>query len=121
MSVQIAPRDSFRPDDKYMHPFVKICLFLVAVTTPVAIFLGDPVKVFVISASVVGAVFSLARKDSRKSSKWPILVFAVASFAVSILAMIPEHVEDMIHEYSVDSSTTDETQNSLDAGAVQQN
>lgn len=110
MTTQIAPRKEFRPDAVYMHPFVKICLFLVAIATPITIFVGNPMRTFIIAVSIVGAVFSFARKDERKSAKWPILIFVIASFVAAILSLIPEQIEDAIRNHEMGSPVVIEEQ-----------
>ena len=110
MTVQISPRKEFRPDAVYMHPFVKICLFIVAIATPVTIVVGNPMRAFVIGASLVGIVFSFARKDERKGAKWPILIFVIASFVATILSLIPEHIVDMMRIYGVEVPAVIENQ-----------
>lgn len=110
MTVQISPRKEFRPDAVYMHPFVKICLFIVAIATPITIFVGAPMRAFIIGVSVVGTVFSFARKDERKGAKWPILIFVIASFVAAILSLIPEHIEDAIRNHEIGSPVVIEDQ-----------
>lgn len=110
MTVQISPRKTFRPDATYMHPFVKVCLFLVAFATPMTIFAGNPMRTFVIVVSIIGIVFSFARKDERKGAKWPILIFVIASFVAAILSLIPEHIEDAIRNHEIGSPVVIEDQ-----------